>query len=84
MTPDSFFLFVADDTRDPPVMHVLVFNDETDASMGWNVACCGESLDDYALVSFENTDAGYPIRHLCGRCFEHFGADVQRALNANP
>ena len=83
MNEDSTFVICADDSRDPPVMHLIVFRGTEDWAFGWNVACCGETLEDYALVSFENTEGGYPIRYLCGRCFENFGSDVQRALGAS-
>lgn len=73
----STFALVADDTDNgqAPTIHVIVWR-EAEEVWSWNVACCGESLDDYALVSFENTTGGYPLSMVCGRCFEALGADL--------
>jgi hypothetical protein len=78
MTGDETFVVCADDSTEPPRIHVIVFRNNSDWELGWNVACCGEALDDYALVSFENTEGGYPLSQVCGRCFEALGSDVQR------
>lgn len=76
---DASFALIADDTQGAAAtIHIIVWNDP-DERWHWNVACCGESFDDYAFVSFENTDAGYPARMACPTCFDAFGSDAKRA-----
>jgi len=75
---DASFIVVADDKELPPRVHIIIFRDQTEVLMGWNVTCCGNAIDDYQLVSFENTEGGYPLEMCCGRCFETLGSDVQR------
>jgi hypothetical protein len=79
MTVDGTFALIADDTSGSNTIHIITFRNDEDWELGWNVANCGESFDDYALVSFANTEGGYPLALACGRCFEALGSDLLRA-----